>query len=287
MLPRFIIWTLGVVSLLFVVLVITLHYVDFSIPDKRITTYFDRTPYPRKNLVFPFEDRQIHAVATGDTTKPIAIFVHGSPGSWDAFAELMSRPEVLTDVQTISLDRPGFGKSGAGNPERSLIKQAASVALLLDEYKDKKTILIGHSYGGPVVARMAIDFPDLVDGVILVAGSIDPNLEKTKWFQIPIHYKILSWVVPKPLYSSNEEIMALKTELEDMMPLWENITQPVSIIQGGKDRLVPAGNAEFGKSMLTNATVNMVELPDMDHFVPWSHPNLIIDQIKWQLQTLQ
>ncbi|HEY5692223.1 MAG TPA: alpha/beta hydrolase [Cyclobacteriaceae bacterium] len=38
-------------------------------------------------------------------------------------------------------------------------------------------ILIGHSLGGTVIARMTMDSPELVDGVVMVAPSIDPEIE--------------------------------------------------------------------------------------------------------------
>ncbi len=49
---------------------------------------------------------------------------------------------------------------------------------ILELVVNQKTILVGHSLGGPVIARTAMDYPDLVDGLILVGGSIDPEMEK-------------------------------------------------------------------------------------------------------------
>ena len=144
----------------------------------------------------------------------------------------------------------------------------------------KEAILVGHSYGGAVVIKMAIDYPELVKGIIVVAGSVDPELEKTKWIQIPPHYKILSWAIPGFLYSMNEEILALKKELQKMEAEWKYIHQPVSIIQGGKDTLVPEANADYAKKMLTNASTSMVVVPEMNHFVPWNNPGLIKSEIE-------
>jgi pimeloyl-ACP methyl ester carboxylesterase len=64
-------------------------------------------------------------------------------------------------------------------PEQSLRMQSACLAPLLRLGKSaKKPILVGHSLGGPVAARLAMDYPDEVGGLILVAPSIDPELEK-------------------------------------------------------------------------------------------------------------
>lgn len=61
--------------------------------------------------------------------------------------------------------------------------------------------------------------------------------------------------------------------------MWSNITCPVTVIQGKKDSLVPAGNADFARKMLVNAPVEFVFKEDMDHFVPWSNPELIQNAI--------
>ena len=42
---------------------------------------------------------------------------------------------------------------------------------------------------------------------------------------------------------------------------------------------MPAENAEFARRQLINAPVEFVLKEDMDHFVPWSNPELIHDAI--------
>jgi hypothetical protein len=42
-------------------------------------------------------------------------------------------------------------------------------------------------------------------------------------------------------------------------------------MQGGEDDLVPPENADFPQKMLTHATtVNIVRIPEMNHFLPWT-----------------
>ena len=75
--------------------------------------------------------------------------------------------------------------------------------------------------------------------------------------------------------ASNDEIYKLKPELQEMIPLWKNITIPTIVIQGKKDSLVPSGNVDFARKMMINASVKIVLVDDMDHFVPWTNPELI------------
>jgi pimeloyl-ACP methyl ester carboxylesterase len=208
--------------------------------------------------------------------KPLVVFVHGSPGSWDAFIGFMDDADLLARARLVSVDRPGFGRSGRHRPEPSLIHQAGMLEPILEaDTSGRPAILIGHSMGGPIIARAAMDFPERVGGLIMVAPSIDPELEKIRWFQYPADWAVFSWFVPPSLVTSNREVMPLKGELEDMLPLWREITRPVTVIQGEKDRLVPAGNADFAVAQLVNAPVESVRLPNMNHFVPWTHPDLI------------
>ena len=60
-----------------------------------------------------------------------------------------------------------------------------------------------------------------------------------------------------------------------MMPLWEKITSPTTVIQGAKDELVAPGNAAFAKKMIRNAPVKLILKPDDNHFIPWNDPGLI------------
>ena len=64
-----------------------------------------------------------------------------------------------------------------------------------------------------------------------------------------------------------------------MIPYWKNITCPVIVIQGKVDELVPYENVNFARKMLVNAPVEFVIKDDMNHFVPWSDPQLITDAI--------
>ncbi len=275
-------WLIGLLLLGMIGIIVFIQTVDFSINEETVNASFKGLKYQPEFRSFLFEDRTMHYIAVGDTSKPAVLFVHGSPGSWDNFLGFLNDSTLLEKFYLISVDRPGFGKSGVGIPERSLEKQAAAIAQVLVREKTS-AILVGHSYGGPVITRMAIESPKYVDGLIIVAGSVDPDLEKTKWYQIPVHYKVLSWVLPGLLYSTNEEIIALKKELQEMMPLWKNITQHVSVIQGGKDNLVPPDNAVFANKMLENAPVEMIEVNEMNHFVPWNRPDLIKKEINSML----
>lgn len=227
-------------------------------------------------------DRKIHFAEIGSDTLPVAFFVHGSPGSWSAFVDFMKADSLLQQVQIVSVDRPGFGDSGFGDAEKSLEKQAAYLKPIVEKYRKngRKLILIGHSLGGPLIGRMTMDYPELIDGLVFVAGSVAPELEPPRWYRYILDFTPVRYLIPKSFRASNHEILYLKEELELMLPLWATIRQPSIVIQGEADQLVSRKNADFLKTKLVNAEyLEIQKIAGMNHFVPWSNPDLIVGGI--------
>ena len=254
---------------------------SFRMSPKEVDELFKEKNVQDLQKHYKIDGKEIHYVTSGDETKPAVLFVHGSPGSLSAFIDYLADSSLLKHAYLITTDRPGFGHSNFGVGEPSLTKQALTLKPILEKYKSNRPIiLVGHSLGGPLIAKMAMEYPELVDGLIIVAGSIDPELEPNEtWFRAPLATPFLSWILPKSFRASNEEIYQLKPELQEMLPYWKNITCPVIVIQGTKDELVPYENVEFAKKMLVNAPTEYMIKDGMNHFVPWSNPELIREAI--------
>jgi pimeloyl-ACP methyl ester carboxylesterase len=229
----------------------------------------------------------MHYVEVGTNgVKPLVLFIHGSPGDWNAWVDYLNDTNLSARARMIAVDRPGFGGSGAGKAERSLVAQCNDIAPLLDHVSPgQRVILVGHSFGGPVACRLAMDHPDKVTDLIILAGSIDPAEEHTKWYQYPAEWWIFRWLVPRELVTVNREIRALKGGLTEMLPLWKNIHQRVTVIQGGADKLVPPENADFAQRVMTNAQpLDVIRLPGANHFLPWNKSQLVKSEIIKHLQ---
>ena len=224
-------------------------------------------------------DRIIHAVAVGTAdTLPLVVFVHGSPGSADAYLKYLSDTALSRAARMVTIDRPGFGyTSGFGCPEPSQTAQAAAVLAVVNQLAPRqKVVLVGHSLGGPVICRFAMEYPERAAGLVVVAGSIDPSQEEHPWWQSAIHPPPLKWLIPKSLWTSNAEIIPLEQELQQMLPLWPRIVCPVRVIHAVNDRLVPVANADFARRVLVNCPDLRVDiLPDGDHFILWSRQELV------------
>ena len=181
----------------------------------------------------------------------------------------------------IAVDRPGYGGSGKGQVETSLVQQALDIAPLLDKASPgQRVLVVGHSFGGPVAARLAMDYGDKITDILILAGSIDPDQERTFWYQYLADWPVFTWMIPEDLLVCNREIRALKNELIDMEPLWKKVNQRVTFIQGEKDQLVPVENANFAKRVMTKANpLKIIRVPSMGHFLPWKKYDLVKSEI--------
>ncbi len=222
------------------------------------------------------EGREMHYTHTGDTTLPLLLMVHGSPGSSADMLPYLGDSLLLQHFQMVSVDRPGFGFSSFGRTERSLRRQAAAIAPILERYRTDKAILMGYSYGGPLICRLAMDYPELTDGLVIVAGSINPALEPKYWWAQVLDWPILCHLLPPAFRVSNQEILSLPEELEAMLPLWGNIDCPVVVIQGTADGLVDPANADFARRMLVHADPLTIDtLAGESHFILWTRQEVI------------
>ncbi|MBR9861295.1 alpha/beta hydrolase [bacterium] len=222
-------------------------------------------------------NRNIHYTLAGKSSeKPLAVFIHGSPGSSSNYLQYAQDSILLEEFQVLLIDRPGFGHSGFGNSEPQMDIQAEELNAVLEQFQNNGSIyLIGHSLGGPIICRMAMEMPGAYEGLLIIAGSVSPELEPEEKWRKTLNKKGLRWVLPRSFRVSNQEILPAKQELHEMDSLWPRITSKVSILQGEMDKLVPPGNAHYAEQMLINADVEKIMLPEEDHFIPFTQPELL------------
>lgn len=215
----------------------------------------------------------------GDEKGQPVIFVHGTPGEAMGWIDYLAA--VPKGMRFIAIDRPGFGKSGPDDAVTSLAAQADAVAQLAAALKLEPAILVGHSLGGPVVARFAIDHPRRTAALIILAGSLDPEQEDVPWIQhVGDSWPIVA-MLPRPIRNANREIIALEPELRQMDPLLGNISVPVFVLHGTADDLVPYANVAFMRSRFTgSAKLSMLQLHDQNHFLPWKEKRRVSETIR-------
>jgi 2-hydroxy-6-oxonona-2,4-dienedioate hydrolase/4,5:9,10-diseco-3-hydroxy-5,9,17-trioxoandrosta-1(10),2-diene-4-oate hydrolase len=102
---------------------------------------------------------------------PAVLLLHGGgPGTNGVSSYVRNIAALARDHQVIVPDLPGYGRSTKGvDPADPFGHLADGVRGLLDRLGLEKAHLVGHSYGGACALRLALDTPDRVDRMVLVA----------------------------------------------------------------------------------------------------------------------
>ncbi len=213
------------------------------------------------------------SLVTDPDARPI-IYVHGTPGdalNWERFLR-----DPVGGAPSIAIDRPGFGRS-TPRAVTSFADQAAALRPWLVD----RPILVGHSLGGPIIARAVADDPDAVGALVIVAGSLDPELEQLKWYNEAMDLAAVRLFFPEALRVSNDEVMAAKAETAALAEVLDRVRCPVVIVHGTRDSLVPYANVAYMERSFVNASrVETHTLTGADHFIIWSHIPSVRDAIE-------
>jgi pimeloyl-ACP methyl ester carboxylesterase len=254
--------------------VFVLACVSFGPPS--VAKAFAGRPHPVERA-FDAGGTTLRAAETGSEAGPLVLLVHGSPGAWRDFSYVMADAELAARARIVSVDRLGWGGSAEGGLVPSLAAQAAALRAVLAAYPaNLPAVVVGHSLGGPVAARLALDAPELVDALVLVSASIDPALEETTWYQALGRTWLIRPLVPEILTRADDEIRPLEGELETLLPRWSELRMPVFVLHGEADALVPVANADFAGRVVTNAPLEVERIPGQGHLIPWERPERIV-----------
>lgn len=250
----------------------------FRISDSEARKKFSAAGVLLQTPVKKINGFPLHYAETGNDTLPTLLFVHGTPGSWDAFQNYLMDSGLLQHYRIVSIDRPGFGYSDFGNA-MNLSAQTAILSTWMDSLNNKKPfIIIGHSLGGPLAVKLAAARPQYIKDLVILAGSLDPAAENPEKWRPVLFRTPLNFLVPGALRPSNEELWYLKKDLKEMNGDYEKITCPVYILHGTKDMLVPYSNVAYAKKMFAkSAAVTVTTFENENHFIVWTRQKEITD----------
>jgi pimeloyl-ACP methyl ester carboxylesterase len=113
---------------------------------------------------------EVNYVDIGDdrSQHPI-VFIHGLGGQWQNFLENI--PRFAQERRVVAPDLPGFGASEMPSEKITIGFYARVVAELLDRLELGPCVVVGNSMGGYVSAELAIQRPELVERLVLVAAA--------------------------------------------------------------------------------------------------------------------
>jgi len=111
------------------------------------------------------------------------VMLHGFGSSLDVWATVA--PRVAMTHRVVAIDMKGFGWSGRPEGDYSPKAQTALILKLLDGLGVNKAAFVGHSWGGSVVLRLALEAPKRVTRIALYGAWIYDEQLPTflKWAQ--------------------------------------------------------------------------------------------------------
>ena len=246
--------------------------------DKELKEHYKNKTLSPQYKTQTFLGKKIHYVVMNkNDSLPLLVFIHGAPGAWYGYLNLIDDSLLQTKFKMISVDRLGYGKSTYGKAELSTQLQALSIKQIIDaENKyNKKVILVGRSYGAPIAAWLAINYPQKINELVMISAVIDPSKEKFYWFSSLGKWKIVQLLLPKMLNVATKEKYAHPNEMKLMLPKWKKLYTSTSVITGQNDKIADTLNFTFAKRYLINCPTNFILLKNTGHLVTYEQPEFI------------
>jgi pimeloyl-ACP methyl ester carboxylesterase len=235
------------------------------------------------------------------------LLLHGQPGcasDWDRVVAAIGGR-----ARTIAVDRPGWDQLGT---PRDLAGNVAAALEVLDLDQVPRATVVGHSFGSAVAAWLAVDHPERVSALVLIApaASVASLTRLDRWLVAPVAGKLLSVaaVTGAGLALASPHIrrrIAARLDLDEGylrgagralrsraawrafvteqralvgdLPLLESrlsrIAAPTSIMIGSTDRIVPPASARQLATQIPGAKVVVVE--GAGHLLSMRRPELV------------
>ncbi|CAN5446902.1 alpha/beta fold hydrolase [soil metagenome] len=241
-----------------------------------------RLPHADKSRFVEIEGVRVHVQEAGDAGNPTLLLIHGFCASNFVWSDVLL-PLADEGFHVVAPDLVGFGFTGKPKDgEYTIEAQARMIVGLMDELGIDSATFIGSSYGGAVSAVCALDYPERVERLVLVAAVSNDDVKRMPLLRLaaaPLMGDLLSPVMidirqlvkrrMKKVYAANNghlldearmaahhgPLRAASTHRAILTTLrrWNaarieteaaRITQPTLLIWGGQDNAVPLKNGE-------------------------------------------
>ncbi len=138
--------------------------------------------FPAQGSFLALGDARIHWRQAGANNGAPLLLIHGASSNlrelWGPLAD-----EFSPLHHVIAYDRPGMGHSTrVRQGAEALAHQARCAAAVLKAATAEPAIIVGHSLGAAVALRLALDYPTLVRGLVLVAPASHPYPGQPAWW---------------------------------------------------------------------------------------------------------
>lgn len=131
--------------------------------QSNLTSMFYRIPEEKK-LELP-GGVKLSYVEQGRSSANTIVFVHGFPDSWHSYEKVLE--ELPRTVHAFAISLRGFGNSDRPSAPYTIKQFSDDIAAFCKKMNTGRVLLVGHSMGGLIVQRFAIDHPELTKGIVI------------------------------------------------------------------------------------------------------------------------
>jgi pimeloyl-ACP methyl ester carboxylesterase len=227
------------------------------------------------------------------------VLVHGLGTSSSTWIKIL--PSLLRYGTITCIDLPGFGFSeiASGAAFFSLTQFDESLDDFFSILKKVPVVLIGHSLGGWLAARLAIKKPELIERLVLInnAGINYAGVERQAqafrirnvtdvrsllnrmWFRYPWYFTPFSKSVYHALQSKHVGDFVASVQEEDFINARPfAFAKPVDVIWGKEDHLIPMETAPMMHAFIPQLRLHII--PRCGHVPQLEKPRELADILK-------
>ncbi len=242
-------------------------------------------------------EAMIEFLADGSGDTVVLIPGGGMDASYfDDFARILAN----AGFRAVAVNPRGAGESMGPMEGLTLHSFAADIAGVIEALNCAPAHVLGHAFGNRVARCLAVDRPELVRSVILLAagGLIAPDAEAQAalqhWFRHDATasecleamqsmvadpssaQRILRQVTRWPAVGAAQIAASQATPVKDW---WgEGSAVPFCIVQGIEDRIAPPGNGHALRDQL-GQPVRLVDIPHAGHMLLSETPEAVADAV--------
>lgn len=243
-------------------------------------------------------DRQVVRYEVFGQGRPV-LFLHGWHGSWRYWLPTIEC--AAQQFRTYSFDFWGFGESRRKHTEINIQNYCDQVIRFMDELGIDRVQLVGHSMGGMVALKTAINHPDRISRVAAVGAPINGDslswlLKLTDRPVLADAFVALPWLRrymfklflgqfndPSVREILDDSVKSSATTLRnavgsmwrtDLRPELHRLTTPTLIVHGGHDDVVNPNQAELFDHV---PAAQVVVMPESRHFPFLDEPEAFND----------
>jgi pimeloyl-ACP methyl ester carboxylesterase len=172
------------------------------------TTWQVEKKLPPRGRFIDVDGARIHYLDEG--TGPTLLLVHGLGGQMHNFTHSLLG-KLKHDFRVVILDRPGSGYSTRpAGASATISAQAQILSRFCEALKLGRPLIVGHSLGGAIALALALNHPEHVAGLALLAPvthlaeRVPPPFDGIA-IASPLLRRVIAWTLATPLSIANRE----------------------------------------------------------------------------------